>query len=177
LQGDAGEPQPFSQGLCRISQPSRLTGASFAAWVPQGDTGATIAWEITDTPFFGFSYDSGTASLAGTFIETNKTYPGWDAYTESFSIPNLALPAGMYWLVLHDGGTAPGSFPMYWDQNDGPSSASQMKYDLYYSTYTTKSVRSETFSIQGTTVPEPSEFLLLCVALGALGLLAWRRGN
>jgi len=81
---------------------------------------------------------------------------------------NLAS-AGSYWLNIQNASSAAGD-PVYWDENSGPSSASEN---------TVGTIPSESFTVLGTqsttttttttgTTPEPSSILLL--GSGILGL-------
>ena len=118
-----------------LANNSVLTGVTFGAWVGQGDTPTFIDWsivQVTDpgTDAVPFDYPnlySGTGALSNTLF---CSYPdptcgggnGWDIYTSAFSLPNISLPAGTYYLILTNGLSANGG-GVGWDENDGPSDA------------------------------------------------------
>ena len=128
-------------------------------WAYPGDTALTVDWSITSAEFGGTTYGSGTASLTSTFISSNQY--GYDIDRLSASGLNVAVGAGTYWLNLQNATTAFGD-PVYWDENSGPSSASESAVGT---------IASEAFDISGTPdppTPEPSSILLF--GSGILGL-------
>lgn len=145
-----------------LSAPATITGVSFDVWVTPGDTVNSVDWSITSTPL-----DPAAVLVTAA---TARTYDFTDAYgyeidTESFSISGVSLGSGSYWLELQNAVSAGGN-PVYWDQNNGPSTA----IDPYYG-----AVGSETFKILG--APEPDAITLLCTLLLAAtrGIAAVRR--
>jgi hypothetical protein len=156
-----------------LSADSIFTGVTFGAEFYAGDSGLTVDWAITSTPF-GPSLAQGTASLAGTYLFTNPGYDPVDAWAESFFVDPVELAAGTYWLQLSNCMTSNYDWA-YWDVNQGPSVAYQ-KYqyqegtDLYPGQG--KVPYSESFQILGSeAAPEPGSLVLL--SSGAL-LLAIR---
>ena len=133
-----------------ISANSTATSATFDVWVFPGDTVSSVDWSIGGTAFGGTAT---TAATTGTFIENNAF--GYDIYTETISLGSLDLSAGTYWLTLENGVASFGD-PVYWDENDGPSSAFDSSEGA---------IGSETFTIDGTSsgpvIPEPSSLLLM----------------
>jgi hypothetical protein len=98
---------------------------------------------------------------------------GYNVCTESGSFASQSLAGGTYWLNLSNAVVNDGD-PVYWDENSGPSSASQN---------TVGSIPSEAFTIlgggssssstssstsSGTSTPEPSSIMLF--GSGVLGL-------
>ena len=172
---------------------SVLTGVQMGAWVNPGDTPASVDWAIvqvtnpaTDAvPFDYSSLYSGTGALSNTLFcasadPTCAQGHGVDIYTSTFSLPNLSLAAGTYYLILSNGLSAQNG-DMDWDQNDGPSQAwvyhpPSTVYDLTLPGHS----RSTSFQILGTLAPETRatpEPASLALAAGALGgmLLRIRR--
>lgn len=88
---------------------------------------------------------------------------GFDIYREAVSIPNVSFSPGTYWFELYSGTTAFGA-NIYWDENGGPSLASQSAAG--------RMIPSETFQILGTTAtPEPASFGLIAAGLIGMGVL------
>ncbi len=143
-----------------LSADATVTDFHFYVWAYPGDTPTGVDWSITSDEFGGTTYGSGTASLSNTHISTNQY--GYDIDMESASISGVALGAGTYWLNLQNATTTQGN-PLYWDENSGPSDASESAVGT---------IASEAFSITGGTgtgtVPEPSSIMLF--GSGILGL-------
>ncbi len=154
-----------------------MNGIQFAAWLFPGDVLQTVDVSITSSEFGGTSFFDGTVRFtAGTCFSNG----GFNVCNESGSITPTALAAGSYWLNLDNGVVANGD-PVYWDQNSGPSLASQSSLGT---------IPSESFSLDGAcsagksspncgppppTSPEPGSFLLfgsgVMTLLGFLGTL------
>ena len=100
---------------------------------------------------------------------------GYDVCTESATFNGPTLNTGTYWLNLQDA-NSPFGDPIYWDENSGPSSASENSVG---------SIPSESFTVLGagtgtttttsttSTVPEPASILLF--GSGILGFAAFLR--
>jgi len=132
-----------------VSANSTATTATFDVWAFPGDTLSSVDWSIGGSAFGGATT---TAAATGTFIETNDD--GYDIYTETISLGSLDLSAGTYWFTLQNAVASNGD-PIYWDENDGPSSAQESAEGA---------IGSETFTIDGTSgpvIPEPSSLLLM----------------
>ena len=140
-----------------------FVGFDFFVWAYPGDTALTVDWSITSAEFGGTTYGSGTASLSSQFLSSNQY--GYDIDRLSASGLYLALGAGTYWLNLQNATTALGD-PLFWDENSGPSSASESAVGT---------IASEAFDINGTRnveSPEPGSILLFGSGiLGLAGLL------
>jgi hypothetical protein len=130
-----------------------------------------IDWEIGTSPF-GSDIASGTSSF---FDQTNMgpNAANFDIWQSSLDIGGTVLAGTTYWFSLSNATTNPafsGEDFVYWDLNNGPSSAFQRANggDL--------PVGSQPFDIFGnvvTTTPEPGTILLL--GSGLLSLAGIRR--
>ena len=149
---------------------TQITGVTFAAWMAPGDILDSAEISITSSEAGGTSYFDQTVSFTqGTC--TGNQY-GYNVCNENGTLGgggvNLAS-TGSYWLNIQNASSAAGD-PVYWDENSGPSSASEN---------TVGTIPSESFTVLGTqsttttttttgTTPEPSSILLL--GSGILGL-------
>jgi hypothetical protein len=115
---DNGSPVVYMYGIYGNDWPINLSGAlanSFtllsAATITAfnasldlqvtGDTLQTVQWLITRSPFGGATLASGTATVG----QTNYYSPCGGCYervTAQFSLPNVSLGAGTYWLQLQN---------------------------------------------------------------------------
>jgi hypothetical protein len=154
------------------------TGVSFGAWLYPGDVLTSAEVSITSSELGGTTYFDGTVNFSQSGCFTNSY--GFNVCTESASFAATLLPGGTVWLNLQNA-SVPSGDPVYWDENSGPSLASENAYGT---------IPSESFTILAEcsvgskspdcgpppTTPEPGSWLLL--ASGALALLGgggWRR--
>jgi uncharacterized repeat protein (TIGR03803 family) len=93
-----------------------VLGFDFYAWEAQGDTALSVDWSITDQPFGGNTYGSGTAQLTDAFL----TYNQYGYQIDKISVTGLSvpLPAGTFWLNLQNAVMTSGG-ALYWDENSG----------------------------------------------------------
>jgi hypothetical protein len=147
-----------------LTQNFPIVGLTFAAWLFPGDILETVEVSITSSEFGGTTYFDQTVPFTQSGCTTNQF--GFDLCTETGTIPNVELDAGTYWLNLQNAVVNSGD-PVYWDENSGPSRASQNSVGT---------IPSESFTIIGScvvdnnspgcgppppqTTPEPSSFLL-----------------
>jgi PEP-CTERM motif len=153
-----------------LSQASTITGLQFTSWMFSGDVLETADFLITSDEMGGRTFFSGTVNFIQSGCVANQF--GFNVCTETGSITGLNLNAGSYWLNMENAVVASGD-PVYWDENDGPSPASETSEG---------SIPSESFTILGSastgttsttgTTPEPASVMLFGSAvLGAAGIL------
>jgi hypothetical protein len=161
------------------------SGVTFVTWRDvNGDVISSVDWAITSTDFGGTTFGSGTASLAETFLFNNTV--GVSIFSDTFSLPDLALPAGTYWLQLGNAvvknsvGTVVNA-PVFWDENNGPSAAFQQSGGVRITSNANadlpNTTGSETFSITGTfqsATPEPASGLLTLAGFAAAAIFGKR---
>jgi hypothetical protein len=148
------------------------TGANFVSWNFTGDTPQSVDWEITSgNPLSGGGFTelgSGTATITPAFLLNNGQ--GFDLYSDTISFSGVTLAGGDYWFMLSDA-TDTGGNPMYWDDNNGPSSAweSDLGDLTNYSSGFDPGSNSEAFSILGGGTPEPATWALMLAGFAGLG--------
>lgn len=161
----------------QLSTPATLTSADFGAWNFGSDTINMVDWAILNgSPGTGGAVlASGTAALSDTLLFTNAW--SYNIFSDSFSLPNLTLAAGTYWLELNNAVVTNGDGG-YWDMNGGPSQAWESQAGNVTpcaSYYYPSGWCSGTFDIQGRAVPEPASLALIGSGVLASGLLRRRR--
>ena len=143
-----------------LTSASVLTGVGgIGLWTDAvGDTPLSAQWGISSLPEFTNGIGGGgapVATLTNTFLFDSGPF---SIYRSSFPLPNITLPAGVYYLSLQNATTAQ-SLELFWDESSGPS--------LAFQTFVGQ-IPSESFQILGTPVPEPNTeapllVLFLCV--------------
>ena len=164
-----------------LSAATSASSVTFVSWRDvASDVFATVDWAITSTDFGGTTFGSGTASLTESLLFKNSE--GVSVFSDMFSLPDLALGPGTYWLQLGNAvvqnsvGTVINA-PIFWDENNGPSLAFQQVngtvIESLANTDGPNTTGSETFSIAGTgsAVPEPATGALVLGGM-AIGWLA-----
>ena len=150
---------------------TQITGGSFGMWLFPGDTLTSAELSITSGENGGTSYFDQTVGFTQGSCTANGF--GFNVCTESTTFNGPTLNSGTYWLNLQNA-SVPSGDPIYWDENSGPSSASEN---------TVGSIPSESFTILGpattttttTFGPEPSIVMLLASGLMGSGFVFRRR--
>ena len=143
-------------------------GASFGMWLFSGDTLTSAELSITSGENSGTSYFDQTVNFTQGSCTANQY--GYNVCQENTSFNGPTLNAGTYWLNLQNA-SVPSGDPVYWDENSGPSQASENSVGSIPSeAFTLLGYASSTTSTSttGDSVPEPSTIMLF--GSGILGL-------
>jgi len=141
-----------------------VNGLSFGAWVFPGDTIEDVEVQITSSEFGGTVYSDQVVTFTQTGCSANQY--GFNVCTETGGLAPVNLAGGTYWLNF-DNAVVPDD-PAYWDENSGPSSASENSVGTIPSEAFTILGESTGTTGGGTSVPEPSSIMLF--ASGVVGL-------
>lgn len=142
---------------------SQVNGLTFSAWLYRGDILVDGEVSITSSEFGGTTYFDQFVNFTQTDCSTNQL--AFNVCNETASFAAVSLNAGTYWLTLQNAQTNTTNDPVYWDQNSGPSLASQNSLGT---------TPSESFTILGSsgsstgTTPEPNSILLFGSGLVAV---------
>jgi hypothetical protein len=146
---------------------STSTIGSFSAglWALPVDTPTSVQWEIVSgVPFVNQSVvASGTGSFSNTSLGAAKY--GYNLYASTVGVTGVTLGAGNYYLELYNA-VLPSGDSIYWDENDGLSTAYQNGSAL---------PGSEAFTIYSTSAATPEPGTMLMFGTGVLGLLGAAR--
>ena len=145
-----------------------VNGLAFGAWLFPGDVLQSAEVSITDAEFGGTTFFDGVVNFTQSGCVGNQY--GFNVCTETGSFSDTNLADGTYWLNLQNASVNTGD-PIYWDENSGPSQASENSVGTIPSeafTLTGGSGMTSTTTTTGGTVPEPSSIMLF--GSGILGL-------
>ncbi len=148
-----------------LSSSAQVDGLQFAAWLFPGDVIESVEISITSSEYGGTTYFDQQVNVSQSGCVLNQL--SFNVCNENLTFSPVALNAGFYWLNMQNAVVNTGD-PVYWDENRGPSLASEGALG---------SIPSESFTILGAsnsttttgTTPEPGSLMLF--ASGALGLL------
>jgi len=152
-----------------------ITGLDFGAHLFPGDVLTSAELSITSGENGGTSYFDQTVNFTQSNCHVNEY--GFNVCLESSTFAGPTLNSGTYWLNLQNA-SDPSGDPVYWDENSGPSSASESSVGT---------IPSEAFTLLGSeqsststssttttgTVPEPGSIMLF--GSGILGLAGMLR--
>jgi len=162
-----------------VNSGTTVTGASFGMWLFAGDTLTSAELSITSSENGGTSYFDQTVNCTTGGCTSNQY--GYNVCQENTNMNNAGptLNSGTYWLNLSNA-SVPSGDPVYWDENSGPSSASENSvgtipseaFTVLGSSSSTTSTTTSSTTTTGT-VPEPSSIMLF--GSGILGLAGMLR--
>ena len=118
-----------------FNSPGGVYQLAFAAWLFPGDVLQSAEVSITSSEFGGTTYFDGVLTFSQSGCFSNQY--GFDVCNEFTSLGGPYLNAGTYWLNLQNAVVNTGN-PVFWDENSGPSSASESSIGT---------IPSESFSI------------------------------
>ena len=142
-----------------------VNGLAFGAWLFPGDVLQSAEVSITDAEFGGNTFFDGVVNFTQSGCVGNQY--GFNVCTETGSFTDTNLAGGTYWLNLQNASVNTGD-PIYWDENSGPSQASENSVGTIPSEAFTLTGGTSTTTTTGGTVPEPSSIMLF--GSGILGL-------
>jgi len=153
-----------------VNSGTTVTGASFGMWLFAGDTLTSAELSITSGEAGGTSYFDQTVNFTTGGCTSNQY--GYNICQENTSFAGPTLNSGTYWLNLSNA-SVPSGDPIYWDENSGPSLASENSVGTIPSeAFTVLGISSGTSTTTTLTTgtPEPNDLALL--VSGFIGLTA-----
>ena len=157
---------------------STLTGvANVGLWLSPGDSPVSLDWGISAAPDYTQSLGGGTVDPTITVWCSGCGSEYYDIYSASFSLPNLVLGPGTYYLSLQNGVTSTEGNPLYWDDNNGLSVAYENTIGPLADFDGFPGSNSSSFQILGDTsgVPEPASTAMFLSGLALVAGLARRK--
>jgi hypothetical protein len=143
-----------------------ITGLSFGFWELGQTDLDSVDVAITSSEFGGTTYFDGTVNFTYSGCSTNQNGYYVCIGTGNFNGPTLA--GGTYWLTLENACCDDGG--IFWDENSGPSSASESSVGT---------IPSESFTMYGNTTtgttPEPGSLALFGSGVSGIAAILRRR--
>lgn len=163
---------PVVSDTFTLTNANIIDGFNFLAWVNPGYDLAYAELSITSQENGGTVYMDQNFQFY-MYGCTPNNY-GYDLCTFSTGFAGPMLNAGTYWVNLTSGETQHG-WPLYWDENSGPSLASQDQVGTIPSESFTVFGEFASSTSPGGSVPEPSTILLFGFSLLGLAGIQRRR--
>lgn len=153
-----------------LSAASNLSGVTFDSWDAYANDVTAVDWTIFSGSGTGATGPTGTVVASGvqslitstTSLLTNSQFYVVEANT--FTLANLNLAAGTYWLELANATTTSGA-DVYWDVNSTGSSLA------WSNAPGTIGAVSNSFQVTGAAVPLPGAAWMFASALAGLGAI------
>ena len=152
-----------------LTSNSTVNGLNIAAWLFPGDVMESAEVSLTSNELGGTTYFDQQVNFTQSGCVGNQY--GFNVCNEAGTFSGVALNAGAYWLNLSNAVVNTGD-PVYWDESDGPSEASNNSVGT---------LASESFTILGSsgsgtgTTPEPGSLLLFGSGAFAVGAILRRK--
>jgi hypothetical protein len=147
-----------------LSATTTITGFTFGAWTGQTDAVVSVDWGISNSPDYAINGTASSLSAGGVMPGTG--FGAYDVRDYTASITPLTLAAGTYWLSLQNALSIYNN-AVYWDINNGPSTAYQSGYGNLAGLY--GPTGSTAFTLLSSPAPEPASWAMMVGGFGLVG--------